>query len=305
MLWLTWRQHRLTALMVALVLLALAAVLVATGLPMREAFQSGGAADCVGRTTGACADAIGQFLDQYARIGEQLIPWINFAPALLGVFVGAPLIAREIEQGTYKLVWTQAVSRRRWLVVQLTAMAALTLATAVAFAALMTWWRWPLDRLEGSFVPRAFDFEGPVVVAYFLCSFALGTAVGVVFRRVVVAMAVTLGAFLAIRLPIELWARPHYRSAITTTLPMSATRADLSGNGSGNWVLDSGFIDPTGHFLHSISVQQAQAGSVVRWLQYQPADRLATFQTIETAIFAGLAVLFMGLALAWVRWRLA
>jgi len=305
MLWLTWRQHRLAAFTIAVALGALGAILVATGLPMRDAFQSGGAAGCVGRTTGDCAATIGQFLDQYGRVGERLVPWLNFVPALMGVFVGAPLLARELEQGTYRLVWTQAVSRRRWLAVQLTAMAALTLAAAVAFAALMTWWLWPLDRLEGSFVPRAFDFEGPVVVAYFLCSFALGAAVGVVCRRVVVAMAVTLAGFLAIRLPIELWARPRYRPPLRSTLPMSASKADLAGSGSGAWVLDSGFLDRAGHVLHSISQQQVQGGGVVRWLQYQPADRLATFQTTETALFAGLAVAFIGLALAWVRWRLA
>jgi len=40
-------------------------------------------------------------------------------PALIGVFWGAPLIARELETGTFRLAWTQSVTRTRWLAVKL------------------------------------------------------------------------------------------------------------------------------------------------------------------------------------------
>ena len=46
------------------------------------------------------------------------------APLVLGLFWGAPLIAREIETGTHTLVWTQGVSRRRWLAGKLSTAAA-------------------------------------------------------------------------------------------------------------------------------------------------------------------------------------
>ena len=39
----------------------------------------------------------------------------NLLPLAVGVFWGAPLLAREVEQGTIRLVFTQSVSRRRWL----------------------------------------------------------------------------------------------------------------------------------------------------------------------------------------------
>jgi ABC-type transport system involved in multi-copper enzyme maturation permease subunit len=42
-------------------------------------------------------------------LGPGLLP----IPALLGMFWGAPLIARELESGTYRLAWTQSVTRRR------------------------------------------------------------------------------------------------------------------------------------------------------------------------------------------------
>jgi hypothetical protein len=35
-------------------------------------------------------------------------------PMLAGMFWGAPLVAREVEHGTHRLVWTQGVSRLRW-----------------------------------------------------------------------------------------------------------------------------------------------------------------------------------------------
>jgi len=39
-------------------------------------------------------------------------------PALLGIFWGAPLIARELETGTCRLAWNQSVTRTRWLTVK-------------------------------------------------------------------------------------------------------------------------------------------------------------------------------------------
>lgn len=305
MIWLTWRQHRLAALTVAVTLGMLAAFILVTGLPMRDAFAADGVAACIGKTSQSCSDVVAQFLYQYGKVGENLIPWLNFAPALLGLFVGAPLIARELEHGTYRLVWTQTTSRRRWLLFKLGSMAALTVVAAVAFSALLTWWRWPLDQMEGHFIPRVFDFEGPVVIGYFLFAFALGTAAGVIVRRTFVAMVVTVGGFLALRLPIEGYFRPNYMPPLTSRVDLAASKIDTLENGSGIWPLDGGLMDRAGHVLHSVTQAQVQSGDVLRWIVYQPADRLATFQAIETAIFVGLALVLMGIAAAWARWKIA
>lgn len=319
MIWLTWRQHRTAALAIALLLGVVAVFLVVTGLPMYRAFEADGVGACVGRTTASCVEVLTRFSDAYRGTGTQLIPWLNFIPLLLGVFVGAPLMARELEQRTHQLVWTQGVSRRRWLAVKVASLLALTVAAALVFTALMTWWRWPLDQLEGHFAPNVFDFEGPVVTAYAVCAFALGTAAGVVLRQTVVAMAVTLGGFLALRLSVESWLRPHYLPPLTATSDPTGTRPDVL-NGIGNWAFEGGFVDHSGHRLsdsETNAVFRAAIDSganpftylhehgILRWVDYQPADRLATFQTIETAIFAALALALLGLAVAWMRWRTA
>jgi ABC-type transport system involved in multi-copper enzyme maturation permease subunit len=42
-------------------------------------------------------------------------------PAVVGMFCGAPLVARELEEGTFRLAWTQSVTRTRWLTLRLAA----------------------------------------------------------------------------------------------------------------------------------------------------------------------------------------
>jgi ABC-type transport system involved in multi-copper enzyme maturation permease subunit len=66
-------------------------------------------------------------------------------PVLTGAFIGAPLIARELEHGTQRLIWTQTITRRQWLSGKLIAvMVAGALATA-ALCQLALWWSrpWP------------------------------------------------------------------------------------------------------------------------------------------------------------------
>ena len=67
------------------------------------------------------------------------------APALLGAFLGAPLVARELEAGTYRLAWTQSVSRRRWLASKLTLTVGAAAFALGAASLAVTWWSAPLD----------------------------------------------------------------------------------------------------------------------------------------------------------------
>ena len=72
------------------------------------------------------------------------------APAVIGIFWGAPLVARELETGTHRLAWNQSVTRSRWLATKL---GFTVLATAVAVGILtlaITWWAHPIDGATGS-----------------------------------------------------------------------------------------------------------------------------------------------------------
>jgi ABC-2 family transporter len=320
MIWLTWRQHRAEALGGLLLLAAVAAILLVLGLPMHAAYTHDGVAPCLdqaNRDVNGCADVISQFLSRFGGQADYLVPWLNLLPAMIGVFVGAPLLAREFEQGTWRLAWTQAVSRTRWLAVKLVVLVAAIVISAAAFTALFSWYRGPLDQLDGKFSSNAFDFEGLSIVGYSLFAFALGTVAGVLIRRTVAAMAATLAGFLVIRIPVESLLRPGYQGPVTTTVDPLSYRG---GPGGGDWLLDSGLVDSSGHRLsdiqerHALDAARGAGGDAATylhahgfhwWLTYQPAARYWEFQIIEAAIFIGLAAILLGIAVWQLRRRVS
>jgi hypothetical protein len=194
MTWLVWRQHRKQALFALLGLAALAAFMVPTGLQMHDAFRRAGLDDCLPAAARvesvrvspdpeqppdavhACQELADQFTGRYGSLGVAgVLLW--FLPLLAGMFWGAPLVAREVEHGTHRLVWTQGVSRRRWALVKLGLVGGGVVLAAACYALLVTWWRAPLDQATGQrfLSPGAsFDLEGLVPVGYTLFALALG-----------------------------------------------------------------------------------------------------------------------------------
>jgi hypothetical protein len=62
-----------------------------------------------------CSAATTALSDTDGPIQGFLTVLLLAVPALIGMFWGAPLVAREFETGTYRLAWTQGVTRTRWL----------------------------------------------------------------------------------------------------------------------------------------------------------------------------------------------
>src|ERR1700692_2166803 len=112
MTWLAWRQFRMAALVVALVLVAVAVLYGVTGPNLVHLFDTY-VKPC--HVNNDCKTAISSFLkkDQIRKTVSKLL---IFFPLFLGMFWGAPLVAREMETGTFRLSWTQSVTRRRWFV---------------------------------------------------------------------------------------------------------------------------------------------------------------------------------------------
>jgi hypothetical protein len=268
MIWLTWRQFRGSATMMAAVLVVLAAALALTGPNL----ASGYAAGIAGCTPD---DTCEQFFDRFFD-GNQLpfvaVSFVVLAlPALVGLFWGAPLITRELEAGTHLLVWNQSVTRGRWLAVKL----GLTGLTAVAAAGLcglaVTWWSDPLDKsaAEGLalMAPLVFGARGIAPMGYAAFAFVLGVTVGMLVRRTLPAMALTLAVFTAIQLAMPLLVRSHLMPPVTATFELS----DVNGGGihvqgqgggpvyismqpgvpghAGAWVLSSDLLDPSGRTI--------------------------------------------------------
>ena len=313
MTWVTWRQHRAELLAVGAILVALGVFVVITGVLMRN-FEGG--LPCLQTPSPAgCAGTANDFHRRFDGI-QGVVGWFNLVPALVGIFVGAPLVAREIERGTFRVAWTQSITRTRWILVKLAGILVLAVAAAAIMSALMTWWRQPFDLLSGRLEPGGFDFEGLTPFAYFLFALALGVLSGSLLRRTVPAMILTLVLFMGIRLPIEDALRPHYATPVTVALTAARGATDPT---LGGWVIDRGTVDGRGGRvfegeLVAICGSPSQLGPDIGALKscvaahgfvdsvvYQPAGRFWDFQLIEAGIFGGLSVLCLGFTVWWVR----
>lgn len=317
MIWLTWRQHRSEAFVVAGVLALLALLLIVTGHNIADSYQQLGVADCVAHPNHPnCDTIVNTFFNDYGMLASAM-PWLNFLPALLAMLVGAPLVARELEHGTHRLVWTQSVTRRRWLAVKLALILGAALLVFVILTLLLTWWRGPFDHLQGKLQPTAFDFEGVVLLAYVAFALSVAIAGGALIRKAIPAMVVALAAFLALRLPIELWLRPRYQSPLTVLGAVGQSSSPIPNTA---WIVADGWADHLGHHLSDAQVFNTcslrlldkpafvsclQSHGFLEYISYQPADRFWAFQGIETAIFAAVAGALLALSIWWVTRRLS
>jgi hypothetical protein len=251
MIWLAWRQFRLSAAVVAAALAALAVVLALTGPHLVHLYHAT-VATC--RTTNDCGEATRLF----HSTDRALQAWINVLmlafPGIIGIFWGAPLVARELESGTFRLAWTQSISRRRWFATKLGVVGLASMAAAGLMSLMVTWWFSPLDRVK--MMPYAnFDHRDVVPIAYAAFAFALGVTAGVLIRRTVPAMAATLVAFVGVRLADWEWLRPHLMSPRTTTTPFSVNPANGPGAPAAgainpaDWIVSSQTLNKAGRVI--------------------------------------------------------
>jgi hypothetical protein len=329
MMWVTWRQHRAEILWSALVLTVVGAALFLWSRDMFAAYQQAHngattAACALGHTQDPICDTLtGDFQRQFGD-SSVLLLLLTALPALAGMFLGAPLIARETERGTHQVAWTQGVSRLRWMSVKVLALAFVTVVLFTCCSLLLMWWRGPLDQVTGTRFSLGFDLEGFTPVAYALFAFALGVAASAVFRRTLAAMAVTVLGFIGLRLVIELAFRPSYLPPLARVSdPISATTQGNSSAYNGDWMIPNGFhyLDRAGHPVSEAEAVNLCHGYLIKGVAtdfssclsdhglrlvnlYQPADRFWLFQGIESAIFLTLALALLGLAIWWVTSRI-
>ncbi len=234
-----WQLHRYEAYLATAVLFAVAAVLVITGIPLAHRL-----AQCESAGIGACYAAFTKWTDN--PWNTRLQTTMKAVPLLLGMFLGAPLLPREFASGTHQLMWTQGVTRRRWLGVTI-AWAMLSAALwAGVIAAVVTWWRIPENALGiagNRFMPGNFDMQGIVPVAYALFAVALGIAAGATMRRLVPAMATTFLLFVTVRFAVGTWLRPHFVAPLTQVEPLGGPGMNVT---SGAWLLSVRDVGPTG-----------------------------------------------------------
>jgi ABC-2 family transporter protein len=360
MIWLTWRQFRAQAATAVAALAAFAILLALTRPRMDSLYAASGIAGC---HSGRCGALASQFLNRLASAtpfsGRSFDPLpqgfdlytfvyvagtlcILAAPAIVGIFWGAPLIARELETGTGRLVWNQSVTRTRWLMVKLTLIGLAAMAVTEAFTLLQAWWATPIGRAMGlgasasvfsgsRFGALNFATDGITPLGYAAFGFALGVSAGILFRRPVPAMAVTLAIFAAVQFAMPVWVRPHLippSQMITTT---EATQANLmSFRGGlmlsasivpgqpGAWITSSRVVNAARQPVRTTpaaclsALSTAATGSsgnapsqqpflrcldsqgIREVVRYQPTSHFWPLQFVETGIFLALALALAG-----------
>jgi hypothetical protein len=197
MAWVTWRHHRIALGGVTVFLGALAVWLWIVGLQLHHAYAAAIACHPAGST--ACSELILNFrvTGGILKGGFVLQP----LPALIGAFVGAPILAREIETGTFRYAWTQGFGRWRWTLAKLVLLGVAVASATGAFSVLVTWFYQPYlapGRLHDptSALPHwLFDLSGVAFAAWTLAAFATGAFAGMLIRRVVPAIVTTLAAY--------------------------------------------------------------------------------------------------------------
>ena len=231
MIWLAWRQFRTQILVVAGVLAALAVVLIITG-PHLVSLSDAYLKSC--NVDKDCGSTTNPVLNADGKLQSGLSDVLLIAPALVGIFWGAPLIARELETGTYRVGWTQSVTRRRWLAVKLGVVGLASVAVAGLLSLMVTWWSSPIDTADANrFGIAVFGLRDITPMGYAAFAFALGVTAGVLIRRTLPAMAATLVIFVAARLAEIAWVRPYL-------MPQVRSVARLGGGDSIGFSLSPG-----------------------------------------------------------------
>ena len=318
MAWVTWRQHRLTLAGVVSVLGAASVYLYITGEQIRH--------------QGFVSYAAGPQLSVTAALFQVI-------PPLLGAFVGAPVLARELETGTFRFTWTQGFGRARWTVATLAPIGIAVTVVAGAFGFLFSWCYGP--QIDGKYAlsPLAattFDLRGVTLAAWALVAFAIGVVAGILIRKVVPAMFATLVAWSGLAVVTGAFLRRHYEAPLVTSNPNLP---------HGAWVMSQRWIQggkpvslsTVSQVLQKVGVTEVAPGqfaqtpvasgqsahtsastlgnmSPAQYLlhhgftalaTYQPASRFWPFQWIEGGWLLALSLLLMGTAVWLVHRRAA
>ncbi|GAA3284516.1 transporter [Dactylosporangium vinaceum] len=332
MIWFTWRQFRAQTVVAAGAIAALGVLLLATAHIITDLYAD------VAACTAGCDGAVHTFLTRFhdsAAFPVYLTGLVSAyaLPPLLGVFWGAPLIARELETGTYRLAWNQSVTRTRWLAGRLLFGGAVTAAGSGLLSLAVTVWSRHVDVVSKDRIqPLLYGSRGLVPIGYAVFAFVLGVTIGMLLRRVVPAMATTLAAYAAVAVAMPLWVRTHLVAAVRESTPLTAddiqglsfspSKGTMSVRGAdveGAWTVSTGTFRADGSVFTGpgdpVACGMQTGGSPSRcgeWLAtqhlhldrvYHPDSQFWSLQWAETGLFLGLAALLAGFCFWWVRQR--
>ena len=337
MIWMTWRQFRTPAVATGALLLVLLGGLVLTWAEVTELAAQTGYTGCQGDACRAAGEAFLQALQPKwaSEFHLAAIAALYLLPAVVGIFWGAPLVARELESGTYRMVFSQSVSRGRWLSVKLAFGGGAAGLGAGLLSLTLSEWAQPIDGASADRMnPLVFAARGIVPVGYAVLAFVVGVTAGLLLRRTVAAMAVTLLVIVGLQIAMPFVVRPWLAQPVTTISPlrvegnygisMSPDTGEMTLNLQpevrGDWVVSSTTITSTGaEFKGPADTTQCgpkalrDRDTCPAWLEKQnlrlkvlhvPGARFWSLQWREFGVLLALAALLSLVNLWWIRRRL-
>jgi hypothetical protein len=331
MIWMTWRQFRAQAITAGAILVVLAIALGISGAGLASDFNGAGLNTC----RASCGQDAANFVSSLRGSGYQMLFYggiavMYLAPALIGLFWGAPLIARELETGTCRLAWNQSVTRSRWTLGKVGIGGLASVAFAGLLSLMITWWASPITTalndggsgsspLSNRMEPLVFAARGVAPLGYAAFAFTLGVTLGVLLRRTIPAMALTLLLFAAVQFLMPAVIRPHVLPAQQVTAPYSPNRGGqltITNGGRmtlveavsipGAWILSDQTVTTAGQVFTGPATSACagpNGNACDSWLDskhlrqvvtYQPASDFWPLQWIELAIYLAASAALAG-----------
>jgi hypothetical protein len=341
MIWLTWRQFRGQAIVAGCVLALVAVVLLISGIGLASLYHASGLPGC--QPHGDCVSLASSFINGLKGSDYELVFYVGIGliyatPVLIGAFWGAPLVARELETGSYRLAWNQSVTRHHWVVTKVALIGLAAMVVTGLLSLMVSWWTEPVYRAAAasgnnalsvnSFEPLLFGAHGIVPIGYAAFAFALGVTAGVLIKRTIPAMGVALASFVFVQVAWPSWIRPHLIAPLQAKVPLTAAsiaelaivnNSQLVVRGSATkpnaWVLSNQSVNSAGKVFTGPPPPACLRGSLQacgnsigalhlsQLLTYQPASRFWDFQWLETGIFLIVAVALAWFCIWWVSRR--
>jgi ABC-type transport system involved in multi-copper enzyme maturation permease subunit len=260
-----WLQSRIPVLVGVGGLAVVAIVLAVTGLHLVHLYDT-----TVATCSANCSSARSAFAnnDRALQIGVDAL--VVVVPGIVGLLWGAPLVAREFETGTWRLAWTQSVTRARWLAAKVSVLGLASVVVSGLLGLMVTWWSNPIDHAN---MTRYATFEQRDIVSlgYAAFAFVLAVTAGVLIRRSVPAIASALAVFVAVRIVVAHWVRPNLITPAHQDLAINynsgawsyGTTTGLFGSGGPStlmpptpsipnaWLYPTQLVDKAGHPLTS------------------------------------------------------
>ena len=296
MVWLTWRQHRWALLGMLVLTAVLVGWMVYLSVDITSLYHQCHDTRCPPYSTQQAAlSATYGPLWQAGNAGVVVM----YAPLLIGLFLGVPLLSREHEQRTLLLAWSQDVSPTRWLSTKLILLGLFVGGLTAVISAVSDHLAHVYANISGGlFDDSSFLATGMLPLTSSICWFAVGVALGAIVRRTLPAMFTVIAGFIAALMGIR-WRYP------TLMTPLHAyVHYDHLGTGgpgpnalvlSGNISIGpdsvSGLYDSPGHQISFADLQRMcpnlnpsteclASNHLMSNVTYQPSTRIPAFHLI-------------------------